>query len=217
MHIVTVDEMRELEARADKEYHLTSHILMENAGRSAAEIIAHTIVQNGKQHSLEHLKFLLLIGPGNNGGDGLVVARYLEQWGAYVSLYRWKEQRLTVRGRELAEEETPTALEHAIQQADYVIDAILGTGHSRPLPDSMRTLLGRVEQERAQRPALHVIAIDLPTGLNADTGEIDPGTLRADTTITLACPKQGFFFFPGRDYTGMLYVGDIGLPAELEA
>ncbi len=217
MHIVTVDEMRELEARADKEYGLTSPILMENAGKSAAEIIAHTIVQNGEQRSLDQLEFLLLIGPGNNGGDGLVVARHLQQWGAHVNLYRWKEQRLTMRGRELAAEETPTALEHAIQQADYVIDAILGTGHSRPLPDSMRTLLGRVEQERAHRPALHVVAIDLPTGLNADTGEVDPGTLRADSTVTLACPKQGFFFFPGRDYTGTLYVGDIGLPAELEA
>ncbi len=217
MHIVTVDEMRELEARADKEYDLTSHILMENAGKSAAEIIAQQIVRKEGQRSLEELAFLLLIGPGNNGGDGLVVARYLNEWGAQVSLYRWKEQRLSVRGRELPEAETPAALEHAIQEADYVIDAILGTGHSRPLPDSMRNLLGRVEQERKRRPALHVIAIDLPTGLNADTGEVDPGTIRADSTVTLACPKQGFFFFPGRDYTGPLYVGDIGLPSELEA
>ncbi|HJT57035.1 MAG TPA: NAD(P)H-hydrate dehydratase, partial [Ktedonobacteraceae bacterium] len=55
-----------------------------------------------------------------------------------------------------------------------------------------------------------------PTGMNADTGEVDPGTIRADMTITLACPKQGFFFFPGRDYLGELYVGDIGLPVEME-
>jgi NAD(P)H-hydrate epimerase len=63
---------------------------------------------------------------------------------------------------------------------------------------------------------VRLVAIDLPTGLNADTGEVDPGTLHADITITLACPKQGFFFFPGRDYIGKLYVGDIGLPPEME-
>ncbi|MGZ3611729.1 MAG: NAD(P)H-hydrate dehydratase, partial [Ktedonobacteraceae bacterium] len=64
---------------------------------------------------------------------------------------------------------------------------------------------------------LRVVAIDLPTGMNADTGDVDPGTIPADVTITLACPKQGFFFFPGREFIGTLYVGDIGLPAELEA
>src|ERR1700674_5644806 len=94
MHIVTVDEMRALEARAEREYGLTSPILMENAGRSAAEIIARLIAD--EQASLDQLDFLLLIGPGNNGGDGLVVARYLEQWGAHVNVYHWKEQRLTI-------------------------------------------------------------------------------------------------------------------------
>src|SRR5260370_19626579 len=80
----------------------------------------------------------------------------------------------------------------------------------------MRSLLGRVNQEREKRDTLRIVAVDLPTGLNPDTGEVDPGTIKADITITLACPKLGFFFFPGRDYLGKLYVGDIGLPAELE-
>src|SRR5207237_4325028 len=79
-----------------------------------------------------------------------------------------------------------------------------------------RGLLARAGQEGGRRDTLRVVAIDLPTGLNADTGEVDPGTIPADITITLACPKQGFFFFPGRSYIGELYVGDIGLPAELE-
>src|SRR4029077_13294204 len=59
-------------------------------------------------------------------------------------------------------------------------------------------------------------AVDLPTGMNSDTGTVDSGTIPADITITLACPKQCFFFFPGRGYLGQLYVGSIGLPAELE-
>ena len=214
MHVVTVAEMRELEARAASEYGLTSQILMENAGKSAAEILAQHFRPN---YSVEGLEVLLLIGPGNNGGDGLVMARHLEEWGARTSFYYWKEHRLLVYGQDIPEESTATELEAVIQQADYVVDALLGTGTSRPLPEDMRTLLARVRQEREKRPELHVVAIDLPTGLNADTGAVDPGTIKADMTITLACPKVGFFFFPGRNYIGELYVGSIGLPPALES
>ncbi|MDQ6643771.1 MAG: NAD(P)H-hydrate epimerase, partial [Chloroflexota bacterium] len=217
MHIVTVDEMRALEARADQEYGLTSPTLMENAGRSAAEILARSIAENANQpRSLNSLEFLVLVGPGNNGGDGMVVSRYLEQWGGHISSYHWKEQQLTVQGQEVAAEDVPAKLAEVIQRCDYVLDALLGTGRSRQLPESMRMLLGRVRQEREKRTALQIIAIDLPTGMNADTGEVDPGTIAADITITLAYPKQGFFFFPGRNYIGELFVGDIGLPAGME-
>jgi ADP-dependent NAD(P)H-hydrate dehydratase / NAD(P)H-hydrate epimerase len=213
MHIVTVAEMRELETRAEREYGLTSHILMENAGKSAADILAEHI---NRPRSVADLEFLILVGPGNNGGDGLVMGRYLEKWGGLVSLYRWKEQQLTISGKDVPEIDTHEKLEEALQRASYVLDALLGTGVSRPLPESMRSLLGRVRQEREKRDSLRIVAVDLPTGLNADTGEVDPGTIPSDITITLACPKQGFFFFPGRDYMGKLYVGNIGLPAELE-
>ena len=213
MHIVTVAEMRELEAQAESQYGLSSHVLMENAGKSAADILAQYI---RPQRALEGLNVLFLIGPGNNGGDGLVVARYLQQWGAHISLYHWKEQQLIVHGREIPVWEMETTLSAALLSAEYIIDAVLGTGRSRPLPDDLRTLLGRVRQQRETRDSLRVVAIDLPTGLNADTGEVDSGTIPADITITLACPKQGFFFFPGRAYIGELYVGDIGLPPEME-
>jgi hydroxyethylthiazole kinase-like uncharacterized protein yjeF len=213
MHIVTVAEMRELEARAEREYGLTSHILMENAGKSAAEILANYV---RRRHAIAGREVLLLIGPGNNGGDGLVVARYLEEWGARVTLYYWKEKLLVSNGRSVAAEETAGELESAIRRAEYVLDSLLGTGRSRPLPEDMRALLARVRQERERRDALCVVAIDLPTGLNADTGEVDPGTIPASITITLAFPKQGFFFFPGRGYIGELFIGDIGLPPELE-
>jgi ADP-dependent NAD(P)H-hydrate dehydratase / NAD(P)H-hydrate epimerase len=213
MHIVSVAEMRQLEAQADERYGLTSPILMANAGKSAA-----TILQEHLQPHLaiQGLDLLLLIGPGNNGGDGLIMARHLAEAGARVSLYHWKEHRLIIQGQDVPEEEASSQLETAIQKADYIIDALLGTGTSRPLSDDMRALLKRIEQERQQRKALRIVAVDLPTGLNADTGAVDPGTLHSDITITLACPKQGFFFFPGREYIGTLYIGDIGLPAELE-
>lgn len=211
MHIVTIEEMRELESRAERDYGLTSPILMETAGRSAAELLARaTGPVSGRE-------FLLLIGPGNNGGDGLVVARHLERWGALVNLYYWKERRLVCHGEEVAGEQTAARLEQAMQSASVIVDALLGIGRARPLPDDMRALLRRVREERKRRETLRVVAIDLPTGLNADTGEVDPGTVPVDITITLACPKQGFFFFPGRSYLGQLLVGSIGLPPEMES
>lgn len=213
MHIVTVEEMRDLEARADREYGLSSQILMENAGKSAADILAEHIRQT---RSLEGVEILVLVGPGNNGGDGLVMARHLAESGAIISLYRWKEEQLTFNGQDVPLGETAAELENVIRQADYILDALLGTGRSRPLPDSMRSLLGRVRQEREQRGTLRIIGVDLPTGLNADTGDVDPGTIPVDLTITLAAPKQGFFFFPGRDFIGDLRVGDIGLPPAME-
>ena len=140
MHIVTIDEMRELEARADREYGLTSSILMENAGKSAAELLVQHI---RRQRSLNDTEFLILVGPGNNGGDGLVMGRYLQKWGGLVNLYRWKEQRLTIAGQDVPEQETAAQLEEVFQRTGYVLDALLGTGRSRPLPDSMRGLLAR--------------------------------------------------------------------------
>lgn len=213
MHIVTIDEMRQLEAGAESEYGLTSAMLMEHAGKSAAEIfVQHT----RHQHALNEREVLILVGPGNNGGDGLVMGRYLQKWGGTVHYYHWKEQRLVIAGRDLPEQENAAHLEEIFARAGYIIDALLGTGRSRPLPDSMRGLLERARQERLKRDTVRIIAVDLPTGVNADTGEIDPGTIPADLTITLACPKQGFFFFPARVVIGELAVGDIGLPPALE-
>ena len=213
MHIVTVDEMRQLERRAESEHGLTSSILMEHAGKSAAEILVQNI---SRQHALKEREFLILVGPGNNGGDGMVMGRYLQKWGGIVSYYHWKEQRLTVGEDDVPEPEKTSRLDEAFSRADYILDALLGTGRSRPLPDSMRNLLARARQERESRDTVRIVAVDLPTGVNADSGEVDPGTVPADLTITLACPKQGFFFFPARSYIGELYIGDIGLPPVLE-
>lgn len=214
MHIVTIEEMRELETRADREYGLTSAILMENAGKSAAELLVQEIQ---KRQPVRGQEFLLLIGPGNNGGDGLVIARHLEQKGGLISLYRWKEQHLIIHGEVVPSSQTAARLEQIVQSANYILDALLGIGRARALPDDMRALLRLVRGERERRETLRVVAVDLPTGMDADTGEVDPGTIPVDLTLTLACPKQGFFFFPARSYLGELLVGDIGLPPQLES
>lgn len=210
MKVVSVAEMREIEQRAEREYGLTSPILMEHAGHSVAELLrAHV------GGDLTRRNVLVLVGPGNNGGDGRVMGRYLAQWGARVSYYVWKErclefdqQQITV-GRDLA------AVRVALAGADIVADALLGTGASRPLDPTMRALIALVTAEKQRRPDLLVLAVDLPTGLNSDTGAVDPGTVRADLTITLAFPKVGLLLFPGADSVGELQVGGIGLPSDM--
>src|SRR5215813_12605206 len=112
MHIVTVAEMRELEAQAEQQYGLTSPILMQHAGKSAADLFEAHLPPH---QNLKDLKVLCLIGPGNNGGDGKVMAGHLAQHGALISLYYWKERKLTVRGWDTSFTETATELESQIQ------------------------------------------------------------------------------------------------------
>lgn len=210
MLVVTVEEMRAIEQRAEREYGLTSPVLMDHAGRSVAELLRPRLGDaRGKV-------VLVLVGPGNNGGDGRVMAHQLAQWGANITVYAWKERRLEVGGRYIPVGDDLAAVREALTRADVVADALLGTGTTRPLPDSMRTLIGLVRDEKQRRPALTVLAVDLPTGLNADTGEADPGILGADVTVTLAFPKTGLFFYPGAVSVGTLEVGGIGLPPEME-
>src|SRR5260370_7513504 len=159
MHIVTVAEMRELEAQADHQYGLTSPILMNNAGKSAADIFEHHLAPH---HSMSRLEILFLIGPGNNGGDGMVMAKHLERSGAIVHHYHWKEHKLIANGQALSPADTETGLEALLQSADYIIDALLATGRSRPLPEDMPRFLPRVRREQNHPPQLPVVAIHFP-------------------------------------------------------
>jgi NAD(P)H-hydrate epimerase len=210
MEVVTVAEMREIEQRAEREYGLTSPVLMEHAGRSIAE---HT--RDWLGGGVEGRSVLILAGPGNNGGDGLVMGRHLARWGARVAVYHWKARELEMEGERVSVAGDEESLRRGIVRAEVVADALLGTGHSRPLDPTMGAVLALVEAERARRPELRVLAVDLPSGLNADTGALDPGAIRADLTVTLACPKVGLLLFPGAGCVGELRVGSIGLPAEM--
>ncbi len=214
MKIVSIDQMRDLETRADSELGLSSRLLMENAGRSAADLF------RSWAGELDSKNAVLLIGPGNNGGDGLVIARHLKSWGMRVTLYLWKEGQVVlggVGGLAIPVRDDLKHLRLALASADFVFDAILGTGRSRPLDPTMREALAMVREEREKRADVRVVAVDLPTGVNADTGEADEGAVAADLTITLANPKLGLFFFPGAALVGDLLVGDIGLPSGMDA
>jgi ADP-dependent NAD(P)H-hydrate dehydratase / NAD(P)H-hydrate epimerase len=231
--IITVAKSRELENRAN-EQGMRFEEMMENAGRKTAEAIRQQAPVKGK-------RVVVLVGPGNNGGDGLVAAHYLWGMGARVSCYIWKRdvdgdsnyQRVESDGMPVCwadDDEGWEALKGLLEGADVVVDALLGVGVELPLREPLRALLGTASDALAARrwaPGLEVVAppqvgepplvvaVDCPTGLDADTGEIDPAALRADMTVTFAYPKVGLLRFPGADAAGRLVVADIGIPPEL--
>lgn len=168
----------------------------------------------------------MLVGPGNNGGDGLVAARHLHDWGARVHLYlcspRPEDDPNLVRDRErgipiaqAGEDGDFALLERLLSRAEVVLDALLGTGRLRPLEGVIKEVLVRVGGEKARRPRFLLVALDLPSGMDATTGQCDPSCLSADVTITLGYPKVGLFSFPGAERVGRLVTKDIGIPQEL--
>jgi ADP-dependent NAD(P)H-hydrate dehydratase / NAD(P)H-hydrate epimerase len=207
MKVVTIAEMVAVEQHAEQEFGLTSPNLMEVAGRSVAEAI-----QARLEGAVGGLAVVVFAGPGNNGGDGRVAARYLSQAGARASIYDWKSGLIESDGQSTPAGNDLAGLRSILTTADVILDALLGTGHARPLAPTMAAALALVEEERRRRPDLYVVAVDLPSGLNADSGAVDPGTLAADLTVTLAFPKLGLLLFPGASYVGELQVGSIGLP-----
>jgi hydroxyethylthiazole kinase-like uncharacterized protein yjeF len=232
--VITVEKSRFLENKAH-EGGLSFAEMMENAGRGTAVAI-------DRYHGAGQKRIVVLVGPGNNGGDGLVAAHYLWEMGARVTCYLWKrkveedanlrrvrEDRLSlVRAEDDAGFE---ALRGLISGADVVVDALLGVGVDRPIGGTLEELLHAaglsIEERKATRglavavppdskePGPVVVAVDCPTGLNCDTGELDPAALPADMTVTFAYPKVGLLRFPGAEAVGDIVVADIAIPPEL--
>lgn len=219
MKILTAGQMRQLEEEC-AQIGLTTDILMENAGRAVAEEVRRILGNIAEQN------ILFLIGPGNNGGDGLVAARYLQSWGAKVNAYIVGDrpaddpklilaQNAGVTCLDTSEDEGLKELDQLLSKVNVVIDAIFGTGLSRSFGGALATILSRVSRAKKERRSMRIIALDLPSGLNADTGEIDQNALYADETITLGFPKIGLFKQPGAERVGRISVVDIGIPAYL--
>lgn len=210
--------MREMEQRA-AEIGLPPEILMENAGLAVAQEVNRWLGNIKGRH------ILLLIGPGNNGGDGLVAARHLHDWGAKVHLYLPKRRSDSDTNYQLTQQRgihtivagqsEPLDLDNLLPSTEVVIDALFGTGNLRPMEGNFHRALARVEEAKKGQAALQIIALDLPSGLDSDSGAIDSTCLKADVTITVAYPKQGLFAFPGANMVGKLIVADIGIPSRL--
>jgi NAD(P)H-hydrate epimerase len=176
---------------------------------------------------VEGRRILVLAGPGNNGGDGLVAARHLAGWGADVVVYLLAPRSgdknfdlVAERGVPAfvaAEDEEYASLQHALDGAEMVIDALLGTGHSRPIDGALADVLRRLRAAAGRPTPPKIIAVDLPTGVDADSGRADPLAVRADMTVTFGLAKVGLYMLPGSEHAGLVQVVDIGLPKDAEA
>ena len=218
MKLVTAAEMRTIEDRAEAAG-VDKATLMENAGLAVAQELW---MQLG---SLEDRRICVLVGPGNNGGDGLVAARHLHEWGAQVRCYALRPrddgqwQRTIEAGvacGSVAEDENFEALDAVLQGSEAIIDALLGTGSNRPIDGDLAEILRRLAaiRDRTVRPKL--IAVDLPTGLDADSGRLDPFAVAADETVTFHAAKVGLYVQPGAAAAGDVQTIEIGVPAGLD-
>ena len=221
MKVVTSGQMRDLEQRAAARG-LPSEVLMDRAGLAVAREMKRLL------GGVAGRRMLILAGPGNNGGDGLVAARHLHDWGADVQICMVRPRQESDVNFRLAQERGipmvvacqghghgQPAVDSLLASAEVVLDALYGTGKSRPLSGASEEVLLRARAKKARDGSLRVFAVDLPSGLDADTGAVDESCLPADVTITLAYPKPGLYSFPGAARAGRIVVADIGIPPEL--
>ena len=229
MKLFSVAQMVQAEQSADNHGHPYA-TMMEIAGCGVADAI---LARGGVQGC----NILVLVGTGNNGGDGLVAARYLAKAGATVTVYLYKPrnctnfQRLLDTTAHIVQREQDKTLNHLHQlttNCHILIDALLGTGVTRPIRGALANVLRQVDTsstvqhdspqrvqlaqlQSSQRPERLLVAVDCPSGLHCDTGELDPLALSADLTVTFAGPKHGHFIFPGAAACGEIEVIDIGI------
>ena len=216
MRVLTSAQMREADRRTIEEVGLPSAVLMENAGRQVAAAMVSAFEE------LDAMRVAVLCGPGSNGGDGFVVARVLAARGIDVSVFlvgradgvtgdaRTNLTVLRNLGLDVVEVGDVPAWElHGtdVLGADVVVDALYGTGLRGPLEGLVQTIVDDVNS--STRP---VVAIDLPSGLSADTHEVIGPSIDATLTVTLGAPKLPLVLPPGELRAGMLVVADIGIP-----
>ncbi len=218
--VFTVKEMRDLE-QAAVDSGLSYLRLMENAGSAAARQIR-------SRYPMAFKQAVILCGSGNNGGDGFVIARKLMEEGARVTVVLMAGQPKTPPAVEMYQRIQPTDMtiynlhnqpleaSEAVNNATLIVDAVFGIGFHGSLPDYMRHLFRLVNRLHAQS-GVPVVAVDVPSGMETDSGAFDPDTLRADMTVTFTALKPGLL--PGRsaEVYGEVEVVDIGIDHELVA
>ena len=218
MKIVSKEQMSQLEEQSAS-VGITNDVLMERAGLSAAKKLR-TYVER-----LAGLNVAVIIGPGSNGGDGLVLARYIHRWGGNVIAYFTsprkpgdpqlnKLRKYGVSVIYASDDPHLSTLENILENSKVVVDAVFGTGYSRPLDGRFLEVVKRLENMKYADSDTLLISLDMPSGMNADTGEIDTVCPYADLTISFGFAKRGHFLFPGAERTGQLSIVDIGIPDE---
>jgi NAD(P)H-hydrate epimerase len=213
------DQARELDRRAIEECGIPGAVLMENAGRNMADLLRALGIRG---------TVVICCGPGNNGGDGFVMGRHLDNAGLEVRvlLFARPEKltgdaalnyRILVNGAVAPVVFDPAGLDDSelraeLAKADWVVDALFGSGQRGPV----RPPFDRVV-EAINASGTKVFAVDIPTGLDADTGLPQGATVRAQHTATVVAPKKGFARDTAREWLGRVHVIDIGIPRRLLA
>ncbi|HZK81670.1 MAG TPA: NAD(P)H-hydrate epimerase [Humisphaera sp.] len=214
--MLTRAQSREIDRRATADYHIPSILLMENASRGVADAAGEELLSLAGRPTGA---ILILCGGGNNGGDGLAAARHLHnrhnavRIGLTLSPAKYQGDALTnwniVKAMQLPTfSATPESLANV--QADLIIDAIFGTGLAAPPRDPFPALVHAIEATR-----IPILAVDLPSGLDCDTGQPLGPTIRARRTVTFVAAKSGFAAPSATPYIGRVTVADIGCPIEL--
>lgn len=212
--VVTAAEMREVDRLMVEEYGVWLMQMMENAGRNLAELARRQL-----GGSVLGKDLIVAAGQGNNGGGGLVAARHLANWGAGVAVLlegaglsgvpalQWEILKRLPLEKRLAQDALSALTDY---KGDLIIDALIGYGLAGPPRGWTACLIEAINDQN--RP---VIALDVPSGLDATTGEIYHPCIRATATLTLALPKAGLMKPGAREAVGALYLADIGVPETL--
>lgn len=200
--LLTCDLMREAEQIVINRG-ISGLTLMQRAGEGVAHHISHRFPQNSK--------VLVLCGPGNNGGDGFVVARILKENGYSIDVALWgKQTRLKGDARTVAEQwdGAVCSLEDInIYEYNLIVDALFGTGLTRDIEGLVAETIEKINSAH-----IPVIAVDIPSGINGDTGQIQGCAVKATETVTFFARKLGHVLYPGRTMSGSMTVIDIGIP-----
>jgi len=205
---------------------IDSKVLMKNAGNSVAEVLLDRLDTSGKKD------ILVICGPGNNGGDGFVAAVRLLGEGLAVKVYHSKEEkdlssdsghyfrqlkkddRVVISKIDMDDPARRGALLDDIKNADIIVDAILGTGIHSDVRGPLKDVIDAACSKKDLDDNLRIISVDIPSGIDSDTGSVLGSAIRSDITVTLGCAKLGTSLYPGVYYAGEQVVVDIGIPDE---
>jgi len=216
MKVASVNEMRTLDKLASEEFGIKGELLMENAGIAVYDVIKENL-------GIIDKKFVVFAGTGNNGGDGFVAARKIASTGGKVSVFIVGEENkisgiakinLNILRKFPVEIYTISSVNRIVEMSlftsDGIVDAIFGTGLLKEVNGIQGEIMREINLSR--KP---VFSVDIPSGINGDTGEIMGCAVKATATITFGTPKRGLLVYPGAEFTGKLYVSRISFPPEL--
>lgn len=210
------EQVRRVDRRAIEDFHLPGIVLMENAGRGCADLLRFLGITG---------RVVICCGKGNNGGDGFVIARHLDNAGVDVEVLVFAPldeitgdaginlavvQASGIPLQSWSQTPRPLDLDRHFADADWIVDALLGTGFQGEIREPFRTVIAAVN-----RASGSVLAVDLPSGLDCDTGFAGEYCVRASHTATLVARKRGFENPASVEFTGIVHVIEIGVPVRL--